>query len=101
MLPRCVIISVAVGSVGIQLTNCYTLALAFLAANAHNAFNATQTARKMHTLTVAQAQHALLLHANNNTLTVAQLQHLLQNVSVTFAQLLYVTTVQLDRKSVV
>jgi len=46
-------------------------------------------------LTHAQAQQAILLHANNNTLTVAQLQQLLQNVSVTFAQILYVTQVQL------
>jgi hypothetical protein len=49
----------------------------------------------MHTLTVAQAQQAVLLHANNNAVTVAQLQQLLQNVSVTFAQLLYVSNVQL------
>ena len=46
-------------------------------------------------LTHAQATAAMQLHKNNNTLTVAQLQQLLQNVSVTFAQLLYVTTVQL------
>lgn len=57
--------------------------------------SATQKARTMQKLTVAQAQQAVLLQANNNTLTVAQLQQLLQNVSVTFAQLLYVTNVQL------
>jgi hypothetical protein len=49
----------------------------------------------MQQITLTQAQQALLLHANNNTLTVAQLQHLLQNVSVTFAQIVYVTQVQL------
>ena len=49
----------------------------------------------MQKFTAAQAQHAAQLHANNNTLTVAQLQQLLQNVSVTFAQITYVTTVQL------
>jgi hypothetical protein len=49
----------------------------------------------MQTLTLAQAQHAIALQQNNNTLTVAQLQQLLQNVSVTFAQLLYVTDVTL------
>jgi len=45
-------------------------------------------------LTLAQAQAATLLHANNNTLTVAQVQQLLANASVTFAQILYVTAVQ-------
>jgi hypothetical protein len=49
----------------------------------------------MYTLTQAQVQQAMLLHANNNTLTVAQVQQLLQNVSVTFAQIVYVTRVQL------
>jgi hypothetical protein len=49
----------------------------------------------MQTLTQAQALHAIALQQNNNTLTVAQLQQLLQNVSVTFAQLLYVTDVTL------
>lgn len=49
----------------------------------------------MQTLTHAQAQHAMLLHANNNTVTPAQVQYLLQTASVTFAQLLYVTQVQL------
>lgn len=49
----------------------------------------------MQNITVAQAQAAILLHANNNTITVAQLQQLLQNVSVTFAQILYVTQVTL------
>lgn len=47
----------------------------------------------MQKLTQAQAQAAILLHANNNTLTVAQVQQLLQNVSVTFAQITYVTQV--------
>lgn len=49
----------------------------------------------MHTFTHAQAAAAIMLHANNNCITVAQLQQLLQNVSVTFAQIVYVTTVQL------
>lgn len=49
----------------------------------------------MQTLTHAQAQAAILLHANNNTITQAQLQNLLANVSVTFAQITYVTKVQL------
>jgi hypothetical protein len=57
--------------------------------------SATQTVRTMQKLTLTQAQNALALHANNNTLTVAQLQQLLQNVSVTFAQILYVTNVTL------
>lgn len=47
----------------------------------------------MQKITQAQAQQAILLHANNNTITVAQLQQLLQNVSVTFAQITYVTQV--------
>jgi len=49
----------------------------------------------MQKLSVSLAQQALLLHANNNSITVADVQQLLQNVSVTFAQLLYVTNVQL------
>ena len=49
----------------------------------------------MQKFTVAQAQHACMLHANNNVLTVAQVQQLLQNVSVTFAQITTVTQVQL------
>jgi len=48
----------------------------------------------MQKLTLAQAQHALALHANNTTLTVADLQQLLGKVSVTFANILYVTKVQ-------
>ena len=46
-------------------------------------------------LTQAQAANAIALHANNNTLTAAQLEFLLRGVSVTFAQILYVTQVQL------
>lgn len=49
----------------------------------------------MQHITLTQAQHAQALHANNNTITVAQLQQLLQNVSVTFAQITYCTQVQL------
>ena len=49
----------------------------------------------MYTLTQAQAQAAIALHNNANTISVAQLQQLLQNVSVTFAQIMYVTSVQL------
>jgi hypothetical protein len=49
----------------------------------------------MQQITLAQAQQALALHANNNIVTVAQLQQLLQNVSVTFAQVTYVTDVLL------
>ena len=48
----------------------------------------------MHTLTLAQAQNAIMLHANNNVVTAQQIQNLLQNVSVTFAQITYVTQVQ-------
>ena len=49
----------------------------------------------MHTLTQAQISAAIAAHANNNVITVAQLQQLLQNVSVTFAQITQVTKVQL------
>ena len=49
----------------------------------------------MQKLTVAQAQQAVLLHANNNVVTAQQITNLLQNVSVTFAQIVYVTKVQL------
>ena len=49
----------------------------------------------MQKLTAAQAQAAILLHANNNTITATQVQNLLANVSVTFAQITYVTQVQL------
>lgn len=49
----------------------------------------------MQTITLAQAQQAIAAHANNNTITQAQLTALLANVSVTFAQLTYVTQVQL------
>lgn len=49
----------------------------------------------MHTLTHAQAQQAMLLHANNNTVTAQQVTQLLNNASVTFAQILYCTNVQL------
>lgn len=49
----------------------------------------------MHTLTAQQAQHALALHANNNTLTAQQIATMLQNTSVTFAQITYVTQVAL------
>lgn len=49
----------------------------------------------MQTLTLAQAQQALQLHANSNTLTSTQITQALNNASVTFAQLLYVTQVQL------
>lgn len=49
----------------------------------------------MHTLTLAQAQNAIALHANNNVVTAQQIANLLQNVSVTFAQITYVTQVAL------
>lgn len=50
----------------------------------------------MHTLTLAQAQSALALHANNTSaVTAQQIQNMLQNVSVTFAQITYVTQVAL------
>jgi hypothetical protein len=49
----------------------------------------------MHTLTLAQAQSALALHANNTVVTAQQIQTMLQNVSVTFAQITYVTQVAL------
>ena len=49
----------------------------------------------MQKLTAQQAQAAITLHSNNNTITQAQLQNLLANVSVTFAQITYVTKVQL------
>ena len=49
----------------------------------------------MHTLTLTQAQQAIAQHANNNTVTSEQIALLLQNVSVTFAQITYVTQVTL------
>ena len=49
----------------------------------------------MHTLTLAQAQNAIALHANNNVVTAQQIANMLQNVSVTFANITYVTQVQL------
>jgi hypothetical protein len=49
----------------------------------------------MHTLTLAQAQSAIALHANNTVVTAQQIQNMLQNVSVTFAQITYVTQVAL------
>lgn len=49
----------------------------------------------MQTLTHAQALQAVAAQGNNNTITQAQLQNLLANVSVTFAQITYVTQVQL------
>jgi len=55
--------------------------------------SATQKVRTMQTFTNAQAHAAVAAHANNNTLSVAQVQQLLANVSVTFAQILYVTNV--------
>ena len=45
-------------------------------------------------ITLAQAQAAAALHANNNTLSVQQVQQLLGNVSVTFAEIEYLTKVQ-------
>lgn len=51
--------------------------------------------KQMHTLTLAQAQNALALHANNNTVTAQQITQLLNNASVTFAQIVYVTQQQL------
>jgi len=45
-------------------------------------------------ITLAQAQHALQLHANNNTITPEAVKLLLGNASVTFAQIEYVTRVQ-------
>ena len=49
----------------------------------------------MQNITLAQAQAAITAHANSNTITQAQLTALLANVSVTFAQVTYVTKVQL------
>jgi len=49
----------------------------------------------MQKITLAQAQNALALHANNNTVTAQAVAQLLQNVSVTFAQIVYVTKVTL------
>jgi hypothetical protein len=49
----------------------------------------------MQKLTHAQAAAAILLQQNNNTITAQQIQNMLQNVSVTFAQITYVTQVQL------
>ena len=57
--------------------------------------SAIQKVRTMKQLTLSQAQQAILLHANNNTLSAPQLEFLLRGVSVTFAQILYVTQVQL------
>lgn len=47
------------------------------------------------TLTNAQVTQALALHANNIVVTAQQVQNLLQNASITFAQILYVVNVQL------
>ena len=49
----------------------------------------------MQKITHAQATAAIALHSNNNTITQAQITALLANVSVTFAQITYVTKVQL------
>ena len=46
-------------------------------------------------LTLQAAQTALQAHAQSRTLQAAQVQQLLEGVSVTFAQILYVTQVQL------
>lgn len=54
-----------------------------------------QTVRNMPNLTVAQAQQAIAMHANSHSLTAQQIAAALGNASVTFAQLLYVTQVQL------
>lgn len=52
----------------------------------------------MKRITLAEANTACALHANNNTLSVAQMQQLLGNVSVTFATIEYVTAVQVAAK---
>lgn len=52
----------------------------------------------MQTLSVAQAQQAILLQNNNNTITAQAVANLLRNVSVTFAQIVYVTKVQTAAK---
>lgn len=49
----------------------------------------------MSKLTAQQAQQAIAMHANSHTLTAQQIAAALGNASVTFAQLLYVTQVQL------
>ena len=46
-------------------------------------------------LTTQQAQAAITSHANANTISQQAIEALLNNVSVTFAQITYVTTVQL------
>lgn len=58
-------------------------------------YAATQVTQKhtMQKLTVIQAQAAQLLHANNNVVTLQQVQNLLQNVSVTFANVVTCTQV--------
>jgi len=48
----------------------------------------------MKILTLAQAQNAIALHNSNSVITAQQVQQLLGNVSVTFAQIEYVTKVQ-------
>ena len=57
--------------------------------------SATQTVRNMPKLTAQQAQQAIAMHANSHTITAQQITAALGNASVTFAQLLYVTQVQL------
>lgn len=47
----------------------------------------------MQKLTAQQAAAAIALHSNNNTITAQQVQQLLNNASVTFAQITYVTKV--------
>ena len=52
----------------------------------------------MQTITLAQAQAAITAHANSNTITEAQITSLLANVSVTFAQITTVTSVQIAQE---
>jgi hypothetical protein len=50
----------------------------------------------MQKLTVVQAQSAAAQHANNNIVTAQDVTALLKNASVTFAQIVYCTKVQLS-----
>jgi hypothetical protein len=59
----------------------------------YKSLTATQTAKFKKMLNNTQAQHYLQQHANANTISAAQVQALLANVSVTFANIAYVTQV--------
>ena len=76
--------------------------LALCALQRYNTCTAQQNAQQflvkqthtMQKLTAQNAQNAIVAHANNNVVTAQQVAALLNNASVTFAQITYVTKVQ-------